>query len=572
MRADCDEVFNYWEPTHYLQYGRGMQTWEYSPDYAIRSWTYAWLYSIVGRFMELLVSRDKITVFYETRGALAIASAFCEAKLYEAVATNVSPKVGQYFLLISMVSTGMFISSTAYLPSSFAMYAVTLAMAYSFRPLGRPRTYAVVMLIGAGALLGWPFSAAAGLPFVVEELLLSSNALTRLRHMVEAGIVSLAVILGPMVALDSLLYGKLAIVPWSIVRYNIFSGSDRGPDIYGTEPWWFYLLNGTLNFNLAFPMALLSLPAVIVNVTIMKPSRSVKRLLVKLLPVYLWLGIFTLQPHKEERFLFVVYPLICLNAAMTLFVVGSWINAISARFTLPSTASKITSSCIWTFLALFTAVSLSRTLALYLHYHAPIDVFHHVKDLPLPPPASSNSNRGSGGERALCVGKEWYRFPSHYFLPDDIRLRYLKSDFRGLLPKYFEEPAVEHKETPARGNATAAALSDPERRRLAHRLTYIVPDGMNDRNEEVTDRYVDISHCDYIVDYTPPHPSTTLYDPTASEPLYALDTRTWAKHYCTPFLDAPQSARVTRAFYVPGMDRGNTFNRWGEYCLLRRKE
>ena len=27
--SDCDEAFNYWEPTHYLIYGTGFQTWEY---------------------------------------------------------------------------------------------------------------------------------------------------------------------------------------------------------------------------------------------------------------------------------------------------------------------------------------------------------------------------------------------------------------------------------------------------------------------------------------------------------------------------------------------------------------
>jgi len=26
---DCDETFNYWEPTHMMMYGRGLQTWEY---------------------------------------------------------------------------------------------------------------------------------------------------------------------------------------------------------------------------------------------------------------------------------------------------------------------------------------------------------------------------------------------------------------------------------------------------------------------------------------------------------------------------------------------------------------
>ena len=27
-------------------------------------------------------------------------------------------------------------------------------------------------------------------------------------------------------------------------------------------------------------------------------------------PVYLWLAFLSLQPHKEERFMFVVYPLL----------------------------------------------------------------------------------------------------------------------------------------------------------------------------------------------------------------------------------------------------------------------
>lgn len=29
VSPDCDEVFNFWEPTHYVMYGRGLQTWEY---------------------------------------------------------------------------------------------------------------------------------------------------------------------------------------------------------------------------------------------------------------------------------------------------------------------------------------------------------------------------------------------------------------------------------------------------------------------------------------------------------------------------------------------------------------
>lgn len=34
--------------------------------------------------------------------------------------------------------------------------------------------------------------------------------------------------------------------------------------------------------------------------------------------LFLWLAVFWTQPHKEERFLFPVYPLIALAAAVTI--------------------------------------------------------------------------------------------------------------------------------------------------------------------------------------------------------------------------------------------------------------
>lgn len=37
-----------------------------------------------------------------------------------------------------------------------------------------------------------------------------------------------------------------------------------------------------------------------------------------LAPMYIWIMIFFSQPHKEERFLFPIYPLICLCGAVAL--------------------------------------------------------------------------------------------------------------------------------------------------------------------------------------------------------------------------------------------------------------
>src|SRR5438105_4624735 len=48
----------------------------------------------------------------------------------------------------------------------------------------------------------------------------------------------------------------------------------------------------------------------------------------RLLPFYLWLFTFIIQPHKEERFLFVVYPLICLNSAVAMFLIRGWFDQL----------------------------------------------------------------------------------------------------------------------------------------------------------------------------------------------------------------------------------------------------
>jgi hypothetical protein len=53
-----------------------------------------------------------------------------------------------------------------------------------------------------------------------------------------------------------------------VCRYNVFTS--HGPDLYGTEPASYYLLNGLLNFNVAFPAALLVIPAQLLLATLLK--------------------------------------------------------------------------------------------------------------------------------------------------------------------------------------------------------------------------------------------------------------------------------------------------------------
>ena len=57
-----------------------------------------------------------------------------------------------------------------------------------------------------------------------------------------------------------------------LYRYNVFTS--HGPDLYGTAPASFYLMNGLLNFNFAFPAALLVLPGRLAALALLGDKRA----------------------------------------------------------------------------------------------------------------------------------------------------------------------------------------------------------------------------------------------------------------------------------------------------------
>jgi alpha-1,2-mannosyltransferase len=113
---DCDEVFNFWEPLHFLDHGHGFQTWEVSPVYGIRSWAYVILHLLPARIPALFLGPDKRLAFFTVRIALAVASSLCEIKLYRTVVEKVNERVGRYLFFMLLFSAGMWNASGGMFP------------------------------------------------------------------------------------------------------------------------------------------------------------------------------------------------------------------------------------------------------------------------------------------------------------------------------------------------------------------------------------------------------------------------------------------------------------------------
>lgn len=101
-------------------------------------------------------------------------------------------------------------------------------------------------------------------------------------------------------------------------------------------------------------------------------------------------------------------------------------------------------------------LSISRIVAVVTGYSAPM---HMYGSQYIPQNATGN----------ICFGKEWYRFPSSYFLPNGMRPRFVKSAFAGLLPGQFQESEASRWHRPG---------------------MWVIPEGMNDENREDRSKYV----------------------------------------------------------------------------------
>lgn len=338
----------------------------------------------------------------------------------------------------------------------------------------------------------------------------------------------------------------MAIVSWNIVKYNIFS-STGGPDLYGTEPWTFYFKNLALNHNIWFILAMASLPLFFLQKLTNRSAQTMQtgmRTVVFLAPFYMWLAIFTAQPHKEERFMYPAYPFLAINAAMSLHIVLSWLGNPDPKTLVGKIPARLKLFAVVLVLFLSLDISVARIYGLYEGYGAPLSIYK-----PLWGETTNGTAVGGDGD-SVCFGKEWYRFPSSYFLPRDMRAKFIRSEFRGLLPGEFSEART--------GFGFWSG-------------TWLPTSGLNDRNEEDVTKYVELRTCAFLVDTQYPERKHAV---TPREPDYISQKHNWEVVKCERFLDAENTHFLARILWVPDLDivPAKFRRRWGRHCLLKKAQ
>nr|CAD1839894.1 unnamed protein product [Ananas comosus var. bracteatus] len=156
--------------------------------------------------------------------------------------------------------------------------------------------------------------------------------------------------------------------------------------LYGTEEMSFYFRNGFNNFNFCFVLALL-----FVAILPIAKKKYAPDLVIVVSPVFIWLAFMSLQAHKEERFLYPIYPLICIAATA---VIDSFPDLFRDQFaTDESLIVKIAKGFRPLFLGFILCASHSRTFSVLNGYSAPLQIYKHLEH---------HEEIGTGS--LLCVG------------------------------------------------------------------------------------------------------------------------------------------------------------------------
>lgn len=501
---DCDEVFNYWEPLHYLLYKSGFQTWEYSSQFALRSYLYIVFHELVALPSSWFVGDEKDKVFYAVRLFLGLLSAISETVLVVALSRKYGKRLASYALAMLCLTSGCFFASTSFLPSSFSMYAVSLSSGLFL--LEKPALAASVA--AAGVIIGWPFSVLAFLP--VTGYCLSRKFK---QVFVSAAAVSIGVLAFSIIT-DYLYYQRWTSSVLNLLVYNVVGGGES--HLYGTEGPLYYLRNGFNNFNFCFVLALLFL-----TVLPFTRKKYTPDLVILIAPMYIWLAFMSLQPHKEERFLYPIYPLVCVAAAA---VIESFPDLFRDNYnpTDKSVIVLIAKILRPLVLGLILCASHSRTFSLINGYSAPLEVYKHLEH-----------HDDTGTASVVCVGSEWHRFPSSFFIPEYVsEVRWLDDGFKGLLPLPF--------------NATLGG-------------TAAAPSYFNNKNVASNEQYLkDLEACTFLVELQLQRPY----------PYRGSDLSTWEEVAVIPYLDRELSPAIYRSFFIPTLwQQKNVF---GRYKLLKR--
>lgn len=241
----------------------------------------------------------------------------------------------QYYLLFLsfMFSTGYYVAIPSFLANSWSLLFHFFGLA-AF--LGRNIFY-FSLACTMSFWFGWAYGVLSLLPCGIylffESFFFPKFLFKRMLKFLSV-FLSFFLLTGGFVALvDYQFYQKLVFPNFKSLFYNLKDAPVA--TFYGSEPWYFYIFNGLLQFNISLLFSFLAIPIWLLyryvhEIRFFTRLQSFeKSYIVISLSVLFYFVIFSSQSHKEERFLFPIFSFISFSAIASIYYFSYIVSKIS---------------------------------------------------------------------------------------------------------------------------------------------------------------------------------------------------------------------------------------------------
>ncbi|CAK7201059.1 Dol-P-Man:Man(7)GlcNAc(2)-PP-Dol alpha-1,6-mannosyltransferase [Sporothrix eucalyptigena] len=254
------------------------------------------------------------------RGVLGLANAGSIIALSRSLGAACSKSAGRWYLVLQASQFHVLFYASRTLPNMFAFFLTTSAFSFLLSPQGTGANAAQAGRRAGGRIrVALCLLTFAGVVFRAEvALLLASVAaylvivpLASIERVVRTVAIAVAVGLVLSVPIDSYFWQTFPPMPfWPELHGFLFNVVQGQASEWGTSPWHYY-------FSSALPRLLLNplVPLLCIPFALRRPATSGPASLL-VWPSLLFVAVYSLQPHKEARFVLYVVPPLTAAAAL----------------------------------------------------------------------------------------------------------------------------------------------------------------------------------------------------------------------------------------------------------------
>ncbi|CCD72091.1 Mannosyltransferase [Caenorhabditis elegans] len=294
-----DEVYQSAEVAHHLVYGTGHLSWEWR--HSLRSFFHPALIAVIIKFLDILSLSSQPLIYHIPRLAHALLFALADFSFYKICLRLCKTKgIAENSFVTYLSSWFVFYCAPRTLSNSLETSLTLIALNwFPFETKNFKGPTWPYIALGVLTIIIRPTVALIWLVFGVYHLYHSPTPVRLIFQLVLPVTLPILIV---TTLIDSWAYGTPTIPLWNFLQFNVVQG---GSALFGVHPWYWYIVSG---IPAVLTVQMIPIIVGLLGPNIFRPS---------LLPFFAtitYIIVHSLLPHKEQRFLLPIIPLLCIYA------------------------------------------------------------------------------------------------------------------------------------------------------------------------------------------------------------------------------------------------------------------